>query len=97
MRLFLRACQAACLALILLFTNVWTGYSQIESFNFVTNGQVRSILRSGNRLYVGGTFALIGPNTPYGIGVNSTTGTYSTGYAKPNSTVRASVPDGSGG
>ncbi len=62
-----------------------------------TNGTVTSILRSGNTLYVAGTFEAVGPCTGGGVVVSSSDGAPRPGYPRVAGRVGAVVPDGLGG
>ena len=64
---------------------------------WITNGTVYSMVNDANKLYLGGNFSYVGPNAPYGVGLNSVTGEPDVNFAKPNKIVRAVVPDGAGG
>ena len=64
---------------------------------YVTNSTVMSTVQSGNTLYIGGAFTYVGPDAPYGASVDINTGVPSGAVVKPNNTVAAVAPDGSGG
>jgi hypothetical protein len=64
---------------------------------WITNGAVYSMVNDADKLYLGGNFTYVGPNAPYGVGLNSVTGEPNVSFAKPNKVVRAVVPDGAGG
>ncbi|HRN73178.1 MAG TPA: delta-60 repeat domain-containing protein, partial [Ginsengibacter sp.] len=73
-------------------------FAQIIHENMpITNGAVKAVLKSGNTIYLGGTFRGLGPNVPFGSSINTTTGLPDLNYAKPNDAVNAVVPDGAGG
>jgi hypothetical protein len=61
------------------------------------DGNVLSIARSGNTLYVGGSFSLVGENSGGGVPFDARTGEPSKGYPKVTGSVYAIAPDGSGG
>ena len=61
------------------------------------NGTVRAIVRSPDRIYLGGDFSRIGTTTPYGAALNTSTGLANLASAKPNGRVLAVVTDGVGG
>jgi len=66
---------------------------------WVTNGTVNAIARSGNRLYVGGTFSRVGPAAIMGggsVGLDPRTA-LSIGLPAVFGNVRAVAPDGAGG
>ncbi len=62
-----------------------------------TNGRVMDMVTVGSRVYLGGAFDYIGPNTGHGSRVSGTTGTLRAGNQVVTGTVRAAVSDGSGG
>ncbi|RYZ52465.1 MAG: hypothetical protein EOO14_16715, partial [Chitinophagaceae bacterium] len=64
---------------------------------WVANGTVNTIVQSGNTVYLGGDFNMLGPNAPNGTAVDGATGVPNLSFAKPNNFVRTAVPDGSGG
>ena len=68
-----------------------------DSNLWVTNGQVQTIIRNGNQLYVGGTFTHVGPNTPYGSALDIQTGEPDLKFARPNARVNGAISDGQGG
>ena len=61
------------------------------------DGTVTSIARSGNTLYIGGSFANVGPNTGGGAPVSAVTGALLRPFPAVRGYVRAVVPDGVGG
>lgn len=63
----------------------------------VTGGQVSSMVRDGNTIYIGGNFWGLGPNVPNGSCISTTTGQPNLNYVKPNDEVTAVVSDGAGG
>jgi hypothetical protein len=63
----------------------------------ITNGTIHAMVRDGNTLYIGGDFQFVGPSVDFGAALNGTTGVVVPSYLKPNGTVYASIPDGSGG
>src|SRR5262245_10374205 len=60
----------------------------ITSFN-APNGPVRAITLSGNTLYVGGAFNLVGPVTGSGVPLDTLTATPTAPYPKVTGVVRA--------
>ncbi|MBP6390877.1 MAG: PQQ-binding-like beta-propeller repeat protein [Flavobacteriales bacterium] len=71
----------------------------LEEHWWQPNGNVETIVKDdvNNLVYIGGTFTYIGPNTPYGSPVSTTTGMADVAFGRPNGEVRVSVPDGEGG
>ena len=63
----------------------------------VTNGHVRTMVRSGNTLYVGGSFGTFGPATGCAVPIDASSGDLVTGFPKVAGTVYAVAADGSGG
>src|SRR5262245_21470972 len=63
----------------------------------VTNGVVSAIAQRGGKIYIGGSFTMVGPLIPYGICVNATSGVPDLAYLKPDGVINVAVPDGSGG
>src|SRR5262245_24409817 len=62
-----------------------------------TDGTVSAVIRSGNTIYLGGGFSLVGPNSGGAVPVRRTTGAPLTQYPKVVGVVLAVVPDGAGG
>lgn len=73
------------------------GQSIVPNSTLITNGGLRAMVADGNTVYFGGGFSYVGPDMPYGVGINPSTGVVSTAFPKPNGFVRAVIPDGSGG
>ncbi|MFN8286280.1 MAG: DUF2341 domain-containing protein [Chitinophagales bacterium] len=70
----------------------------LDSSWFVTNGNVNTLMKDGNTLYMGGTFTYIGlQKGAYGLPLNTATNTADFNYLKPDGPVYAVVSDGSGG
>ncbi|MES2779080.1 MAG: LamG-like jellyroll fold domain-containing protein, partial [Bacteroidota bacterium] len=61
------------------------------------NNNVAVIKRSGNTIYMGGTFTKVGNIGTFGAQLDNATGQMPLGYAVPNGTVNAAVADGAGG
>jgi hypothetical protein len=64
---------------------------------WITNGEIKAMVRDGNTLYLGGSFQYVGPSVDFGAALDGTTGQVNASYLRPNGTVWVSVPDGSGG
>jgi len=64
---------------------------------WVTNGAVRSIVRTPDTVYIGGDFTYVGPSTGGGVPLDTATGALIYTFPKVDGTVHACVPDGSGG
>src|SRR6516225_4488264 len=62
-----------------------------------TDGNVVTMARSGNTLYVGGAFTMAGPNSGGGAPVDRETGKAIAGYPRVTGTVSTVIPDGVGG
>ena len=71
--------------------------ADVPSETWVTNGRVKTMIRGGNRLYLGGYFTQVGPNTGHGVAVDGVTGLRNAAFPKIDGTVYAAVADGSGG
>lgn len=71
-------------------------YTPVASW-WGTNGRVTDIVTSGDRVYLGGGFDYIGPQTGYGSGVDGTTGVRLPNAPMIDGAVYASAPDGAGG
>lgn len=63
---------------------------------WVTGGNVRTVLRVMNRIYIGGLFAYVGPSTGNGVPIDCVTGRAVSPYPKVTGNVDACVPNGSG-
>jgi hypothetical protein len=64
---------------------------------WVANGAVYAVAHAGNRLYIGGSFSRVGPNTGFGVPLDPLTGARASVFPKVNGPVLVAVPDGSGG
>ncbi len=70
---------------------------QIDSTMWVTNGTVKAIVRSGNTIYLGGSFSYVGPTTGGGAPLSKSNGTVNGIPLQINGSVTSSVSDGLGG
>jgi len=64
---------------------------------WTTNGDVNSVFAAGGRIYLGGDFDQVGPDTGSGVGLDAATGARPAVFPQVNGPVLAAVPDGSGG
>ncbi len=64
---------------------------------YVTNSTVSAIAKSGNDLYIGGSFSRVGPRTGSFAAVDNSTGDLDDEMPEVAGTVNASVADGNGG
>ena len=71
--------------------------SSVPSSTWVTNGPVSSVVASGDRVYIGGRFTYVGPNTGSGVLLDRRRGSPVAPFAKVNGSVLAVVSDGAGG
>src|SRR5215468_8748371 len=62
-----------------------------------TSPQVNTVLLSGNTLYIGGDFYLIGPSTGGAASVDLATGMAQRPYPRVAGRVNSAAPDGAGG
>ncbi len=69
----------------------------VDTTLWVTDGWVSSLARSGNTLYVGGSFTRLGPATGSAVPLSVTSGTPVAPYAKVAGSVKCAIPDGAGG
>ncbi len=71
--------------------------SSVPSSTWVTNGPVSSVVAAGDRVYIGGQFTYVGPNTGSGVLLDRGRGSPVAPFAKVNGSVLAVVSDGAGG
>ena len=71
------------------------GFEPGESW--VTDGTVLSIVHANDRIYIGGNFSKVGPNTGGGAVVAASSGLYDASVGTIDGSIYAAVPDGSGG
>ena len=71
--------------------------SSAVSDAWVTNGDIKAMVRDGSTIYIGGGFSYMGPSVEFGAALDGTTGLVNPAYLRPNGTVWVSIPDGSGG
>ena len=64
---------------------------------YVTNSNVNAIAKSGDDLYIGGSFSRVGPRTGSFASVDNSAGDLDDQMPEVAGTVNASVPDGDGG
>ena len=64
---------------------------------FTTDGAVYAAVRSGNTLYIGGSFSAVGPSSGGFIPVDAATGSVPAVFPKVGGAVYASASDGAGG
>ena len=82
--------------LFLIFNKVNLCQSTVDILP-VTDGPVYSIVNNGNTIYIGGSFAYVGPFTGGGVPLNISDGTAISGFPKVNGSVNTIIQDGSGG
>jgi len=71
--------------------------SSVPSSTWVTNGPVSAVVAAGDRVYIGGEFTYVGPNTGSGVLLDRRRGSPVAPFAKVNGSVLAVVSDGAGG
>jgi hypothetical protein len=70
---------------------------QLDPGNWVTDGKVNTVVKKGNRLYVGGSFSYLGPNTGYAVPLSKDTFKPVRKFPVVDGLVYACVSDGRGG
>jgi trimeric autotransporter adhesin len=74
-----------------------TAFSPLTDSDTQANGEVKAIVQSGDRTYIGGAFTRVGVPIGYGASLSPSSGAPDYSVAKPNGTVLAVVSDGAGG
>ena len=69
----------------------------IDAALWITNGRVNAVARSGNTLYAGGTFSVVGPRTGGGMPADTATGAVLSAAPAVRGEGRCAVGDGAGG
>jgi hypothetical protein len=64
---------------------------------WVTDGRVQSMEYVGDKVYLGGSFRQVGPNTGFGVALSATEGNWDASFPKVDGNVFAAVADGNGG
>lgn len=72
-------------------------FGQSPISNWVPNGPVRTMVKSGLNVYVGGKFSQVGPPVGNAASIDAATGLVSPAWGRVSGTVHAVEPDGSGG
>ena len=72
-------------------------FGQSPVSNWVPNGPVRTMVKSGLNIYVGGKFSQVGPPVGNAASIDATTGLVSPAWGRVSGTVHAVEADGSGG
>src|SRR5512136_1675896 len=83
----------------LLALSLWAaaaGAQTVRDDFYSTNGTVNAVVRSGNTLYIGGSFSAVGPPTGGGVPIDGTTGIATGGFPKVLGQVAAIAADGAG-
>ena len=98
-RVWLGAAFIFCFAIVTLYLSppVSASPKSVSDKTWVTDGRVSSILRAGDRIYLGGSFNLVGPNTGFGVALSAADGRMDASFPRINDKVYAAVADGSGG
>ena len=84
------------LAVPLLLASAGVGLAQtVDTTLWVTNGPVRTVVRDGGTIYIGGSFTHVGPAIGCGVALDASTGAAQQPYPKVVGGVYAVAPDGS--
>ncbi len=70
---------------------------ELDTTLWVPNGEVKTILRVGNTIYLGGRFSVVGPQTGSGVGIEYPSAAVVPGFPKVTGFVNCVAPDGEGG
>jgi hypothetical protein len=94
-------CRGASSAIVLgliLALSAAPGFAQVVDENlWVVDGTVRSVVRAGGTIYVGGAFGLVGPATGGGVPIDNLGAVPYGSFPKVTGQVYDVIPDGSGG
>jgi hypothetical protein len=63
----------------------------------ITDGNIGALVASGQKLYTGGSFGMIGRSVSNGADVDLGTGIHNSAFPSVNGIIYAAIPDGSGG
>src|SRR5215831_8448397 len=77
--------------------SVHAGAAIVQADTWITDGPVNAVARSGNTLYLGGSFTSVGPATGGFVAVDRNTGNRDVRFPQVNGSVTAIAPDGVGG
>jgi hypothetical protein len=69
----------------------------LDTNMWVTNGNVKTLLKRGNTLYIGGNFSTIAPNQANALPINAKTGEVLEGFPKFNGLATTAAMDGKNG
>ncbi len=69
----------------------------LDTTLWVPNSEVKTVLRVGNTIYLGGRFTEVGPQTGSGVGIQYPSGAVVPGFPKVTGIVHCVTPDGAGG